>query len=281
MPSDKKVSSPLRRTAAEVKNYRRFKRIIPAAIGLVAAFLVIVYVIALIFDNLGSFTISVASPSDAKYSLSLDVSDAIGDPTSKLNFRTSAKIKDTSRWSLPKDLNDNGGVEYDDVNLMYIKYTFFLKNNGEECSYKFKLDILKQTRGVEEAVRVRVYYTPDYYNPETGEYNYGNDYLDYAKPQYGKGGLPERDPDEGQDGDPDNPVLYEQRRLIMNNFESDATVTTRWCNRFAKGGIAKFTVVLWLEGTDPQCNESYIAAGDGCEFKLAMTVEAYAPRDDS
>lgn len=279
MPSDKKVNSPLRRTAAEIKNYRRFKRIIPAAIGLVAAFLAIVYVIALIFDDLGSFTISVSSPSDAKYSLSLDVSDTIGDPTSKLNFRTSAKIQNISRWDLPKDLNDNGGVEYGE--LMYIKYTFFLKNNGEECSYKFKLNILKQTKGVEEAVRVRVYYTPDYYNPETGDYNYGNDYLDYAKPQYGKGGLPERDPDEDQDDDPDEADLYEQRRLIMNNFESDATVMTKWCNRFAAGGIAKFTVVLWLEGSDPQCHESYIAAGDGCEFKLAMSVEAYAPRDDS
>ena len=146
MPSDKKVNSPLRRTAAEIKNYRRFKRIIPAAIGLLAAFLAIVYVIALIFDDLGSFTISVSSPSDAKYSLSLDVSDTIGDPTSKLNFRTSAKIQNISRWDLPKDLNDNGGVEYGE--LMYIKYTFFLKNNGEECSYKFKLNILKQTKGV-------------------------------------------------------------------------------------------------------------------------------------
>lgn len=275
MRSDKRVFSPLRRTANEVKAYRRLNRIIPAAIGVLTVFLVLIYVIAVIFDDLGSFTINIVSPSDAKYSLSLDSTDKMSDPTSKLNFRTSARIQNISRWDLPKDINDTGGSEYKDK--AWIKYTYFLKNNGEECSYKFKLNILKATKGVDEGVRVRVYYNPCYYDATTGEYNYSNEYTDYAKPQYGKGGVPERDPAEGQD---DSLEVYDKRSLVMTNFEDDSTIVTKWCNRFASGSIAKFTVVLWLEGSDPQTHEDYINAGDGCEFKISMTIESYAPRAD-
>ena len=59
MKEGKEPFSSLRRTAGEVKRYRTYRRVIPVAIGAIVAFLSIAYVVSLLFNKYGSFTVSV------------------------------------------------------------------------------------------------------------------------------------------------------------------------------------------------------------------------------
>ena len=73
MKEGKEPFSSLRRTAGEVKRYRTYRRVIPVAIGAIVAFLSIAYVVSLLFNKYGSFTVSVAGRDDRKYSLAAEL----------------------------------------------------------------------------------------------------------------------------------------------------------------------------------------------------------------
>ena len=55
----------------------------------------------------------------------------------------------------------------------------------------------------------------------------------------------------------------------MTNFESANVVLERQADNFRSGDVAKFTVVIWIEGNDPDCTDDRL----GGEFKLDMLIE--------
>ena len=244
--------SSLTRTAGEVKRYRTYQRIIPAAMGGVAALLVIVYVISVLFSHYGSFTVVVENSADKrKFALSLAESDNFANPTSRLNSRAVKDITNIDGNMLPSGLNDEDGEHNGED---YVAYTFDVKNVGEEvCDYRYKLAISKMTAGIDAAVRLRLYFNPLYYDAQTGEYRYSGDYVDYAKPKSGGNGAPEVDPP----------------GRVMTNFLSGNTVTEGLIENFVPGSISRVTVVIWLEGNDPECTDDIL----GGEFKMDMSFE--------
>ena len=62
MQNEKKPFSTLKRTSGEIKRYRIYRRVIPVTIGVIVAFLAVLYVVSLLFNKFGSFTVSVANP---------------------------------------------------------------------------------------------------------------------------------------------------------------------------------------------------------------------------
>lgn len=251
MSDGKKPFSVLRRQAGEVKRYRTYRRVVPVAIGAVVAFLAIVYVISLLFNKYGSFTVSITGLDNRQYALALAESPAFSQSTSRLNCTAAKDVANIDGNTLPTDLNDVNGEHNGDN---YVAYTFYLKNTGEEtCSYQYSIVISKMTAGIDAAVRVRVYYTPDYYDSATGETNFGGDYTDYAKPATGGNGAPEVDPE----------------NRVMTNFYSGNTVLLDQTDNFKSGDIAKITVVIWIEGNDPECTDDRL----GGEFKVDMLFE--------
>ena len=251
MKEGKEPFSSLRRTAGEVKRYRTYRRVIPVAIGAIVAFLSIAYVVSLLFNKYGSFTVSVVGRDDRKYSLALSESPSFSQPTSRLNCTAAKDVTNIDGNTLPDNLNDVNG-EHNGEN--YVAYTFYLKNTGEEsCSYRYSIVISKMTAGIDAAVRVRVYYTPFYYDSETGKTDYGGAYVDYAKPKTGGNGAPEIDPD----------------GRVMTNFYSGNTVLSDQTDGFKAGDISKITVAIWIEGNDPECTDDCL----GGEFKVDMLFE--------
>ena len=95
--------------------------------------------------------------------------------------------------------------------------------------------IANMTFEIEKAVRVRIY--------TNGEY------IDYAYPR--------------TDG-------IEGPEPGTTAFQSESTVVRRTIENFAPGDVTKYTVVIWLEGPDPDCVDKII----GGQFKIdmAMTV---------
>lgn len=251
MIDERKSSSHIRNRARQTKRTRRLARLLPPMLGLAAAVLLIIYVASLLFSQYGSFTISVKDYGDRNYALALSETDAFLQTTSRLTAKEVKNINNITYTALPNDLNDVNGAHNGEN---YLAYTFYVKNTGERvCRYRYSLGITQATLGIDSAVRVRIYDTPDYYRAEEDTYTHSGSYVDYAKPKTGGNGLPEVDP-----GD-----------RTMVNFVSDEIVAEVQSELFHPGDIAKITVVIWLEGEDPDCTDDVL----GGHFRSDMQFE--------
>lgn len=254
----KKPSSRLKLNAEDVKKTRVYSKAIPPFIGAVLVLLALVYIIALLFSKYGSFTISVKDYGDRQYALALCENDEFKARSSRLSAPEIRNATNITYTELPSDLNDVNG-SHNGKN--YLAYTFYVKNIGtNDCNYKYSLLITRATVGIDAAVRVRVYYNSNYYTAKTGEYDYTSEYTDYAKPKTGGNGLPEVDPGS----------------RVMTNFFSNDVIVEKQINNFCTGDIAKITVVIWLEGEDPDCNDDVL----GGQFKTDMIMEIVGAATD-
>lgn len=117
----------------------------------------------------------------------------------------------------------------------YIAYTFYLINAGDDTlTYNGKMNIDSVKGGVDEAIRVAVY--------KNGE-----------KAVYGK----TKSDGSGIESDCD----YE--------FESSTVIMTTKTTEFEPGAKDKYTVVIWLEGNDPDCLDNIV----GGTIKLGMNFK--------
>lgn len=251
MNNEKKPIVTLRRSASEVKRYRVYRRIIPAISGVIVALLVIVFIISLLFEKYGSFTVKVKDYNNRNYAVSLSEDDKFLNPVTVLNSKAAKDITNIDGNTLPSDLNDVNG-EHNGKN--YIAYTFYLKNSGTlEFSYNYRLVISKMTAGIDSAVRVRFYFTEFYYRAAEDAHNYDAIVYDYAKAKTGGYGVTE-----------EAPGSFE-----IKNFDGNGVVTHDTVESFKPGDISKFTIVIWIEGNDPDCTDDLL----GGEFKLDMIAE--------
>ena len=114
----------------------------------------------------------------------------------------------------------------------YIAYTFYLINSGEDTvSYEYSLYIDNVSKGVDEAVRVAVY--------QNGE-----------RTIYGK----TKSNGQGMESDCDSEFLS-ATMVAKGNIEG-----------FSPNSRDKYTVVIWLEGNDPDCVDDIV----GGQIKFGM-----------
>ena len=132
---------------------------------------------------------------------------------------------------LPKNIDTEKDGSHNGEN--YIAYTFYIKNKGTETvNYWYTVKIDDVIKKVDEAARVMVYFN--------GEKKV------YAKIN-GITNLPEKDTEAFYD---DKTAVLEQRK----DFKSE--------------DVDKFTIVIWLEGDDPDCIDSIL----GGEIKMHMEI---------
>ena len=132
---------------------------------------------------------------------------------------------------LPDNLNDEADGGHNGEN--YIAYTFYLENQGPDpIDYWYNIHIDDVVRNVDKAVRVMLYLN--------GEATI------YAKPNETTG-----DAETGTE-----------------KFYSDEYVVMKERAGFNPGEIDKFTIVIWIEGDDPDCLDPLI----GGEMKMTMQI---------
>ena len=130
------------------------------------------------------------------------------------------------KW-LPDDLDSVNSSHNGDN---YVAYTFYIENTGTDVSdYWSQIVIDDVIKSVDKAIRIRVY--------KNGEY------VTYAK--IGMNGQAERD---------------------TVPFIDDELVAFEHREEFKPGDIDKYTIVMWVEGTDIDCTDNIL----GGEIKVHM-----------
>ena len=190
----------------------------------------ILYVVAALYKRTGSFTVSIDKYEMTKYGLTLSESPDMTHNNSHLNARIDEEITNIAGESIPLNVDSINGA-HNGAN--YIAYTFYLQNAGEvEVSYDYQVTLSNVTQSLDEAIRLRLYVDG---TPTT-----------YAKTRSDGGGA-----------EPGTVEFYSANVMARGRIDS-----------FAPGEITKYTVVLWIEGNDPDCIDWLI----GGKLKVDMLM---------
>lgn len=212
----------------KLKREKKTRRTIKIALLLILLLLVLIYFVIGIIYNSGNFSITLDK--NLYYNKGLIIYD---DPTYKV-YRTELlaaapnTFDNVSHKWLPEDIDTLGGGSHNGKN--YLAYTFFVENTGDEVAdYWSEVVIDDVIRNVDDAIRIRIY--------RNGEY------VTYAK--LGANGQPEADT-----------IPFANGSLVASNH----------IENFMPGDMDRYTIVLWIEGNDPECTDNLL----GGEFKVHM-----------
>jgi hypothetical protein len=215
------------------KIYRRDKkiRIIRLALLILLIFLIILYFILKIVYDAGNFTVILDK------NLSWDKGIVLYE---SLDNKVVSRVLEASRvemmdnisiaW-LPDNLDTEADGSHNGDN--YIAYTFYVENEGKETvNYWYSIFIDDVILNVDEAIRVMVY-------------------LNGEQTVYAKTNGVTEEPEEG-----------------TKAFYSEDTVMLEARQNFSPGDIDRFTIVIYIEGDDPDCTNALL----GGEMKMHMDI---------
>ncbi len=231
---DEKVRdiAQLRRMSGEVKRYVILTRILGLLAIILIAIVAIAYAISYFYDKFGSFTVRVNKYDMVQQGLSLSETPYYERTEARLNADIVYDMTNISGLDLPENLDMVNGSHNGDS---YIAYTFYLINSGDDSiSYEGEMTIDNVTNHLDEAIRVAIY--------ENGE-----------KTIYGK----TKSNGSGIEGDCDQEFLAST--VVMRNERQG----------FEPKAKDKYTIVVWLEGNDPDCTDELI----GGTLKLSMNFK--------
>ncbi len=204
-----------------------------------------VYAVSMLKTKSGSFVISALNKTDSLYAISLSETAAFLNPTTRLNSGAIEGMDNITYSWLPENLETQDGGHNGEN---YIAYSFYMGNTGERAlDYEGNLLIDYATRGIEEAVRIMVI--------KNGQRTI------YACPQQGTD-VPE----------PDTVA-----------FVSSTVAMITQTQQLEPGSADHYTVVIWLEGEDPQCVDSVKGGRMGMrmEFRVLNDADSSAGEDGS
>lgn len=218
-------------TAKKIKNKKKMYRLAKVILMVLVIILIIVYLIARFIYNGYFFTISLDE------NLYYENKIIIYDSKDYKVYRQNLKVESLDyfdnisyKW-LPDDLEDKDGSHNGEN---YLAYTFYVENTGDKTvDYYDEIIIDEVIKNMDEAIRIRVYFD----GKETT----------YAKKS--SRGTEE----EG-----------------TTKFKSNKIIRAEHIKEFKPNQIHKYTIVIWLEGSDPECTDNII----GGEFKAHMEFKS-------
>lgn len=216
----------------KVKREKLIKKTFFIALLIIFLLLLILYFVIGIIYNRGNFSITLDQ--NLYFDKGLIIYD---EPTYKV-YRTELfaqapeQFDNVSYSWLPSDLDELGGGSHNGKN--YLAYTFFVENTGESVSdYWSEIVIEDAIKNVDDAVRIRIY--------RNGEET------TYAK--------------RAVTGEPEPRTTP----FVNNNLVARSHV-----ENFNPGEVDRYTLVLWIEGSDPECTDNIL----GGEFKVYMDFKS-------
>ena len=173
----------------------------------------------------GDFTVQIDSGD--RELIALSEHEDLSEPTLLLQGTSVADLWDTTLNRIPVNVDEQSkggdasftaGGGQDNPEPCYLCYTFYVMNvSSKDITYRYTLDFVEKQLDLDEAVRIMIY--------RNGE-----------RKIYGKA--------------PNNGGALEAGTIP---FLGNVTYAEERDLTLAKGANDKYTVVIWLEGTDPEC----------------------------
>lgn len=203
----------VRATAKSVRRRNTLLRVTCIVLLVLVLLLGVFYALSAFVNKAGNFTVWITEDDLGKITLS-NTAD-FEEPATMLEADVIEQMDNITKAWLPEDIDEGEGCHNGEN---YIAYTFYMKNSGkDEIKYSSQIDIHAVTKEADNAVRVMIF--------KNGEETV------YAKAQKGK-----------TEPEPDTVAFLSDTKVLENITEG-----------FKPGDVDKYTVVIWLEGNDPEC----------------------------
>ena len=210
------------------KKINKWLKRISLVLMIIFAFL---YIILAIIYNGGNFTITLDPTFAADKGIVLYEDHEKKEIKNRLYAKEIDSMDNISVKWIPDNINDEKDGAHNGEN--YIAYTFYLENEGSEAvNYWVECTIDDVIRNIDEAVRIMVI-------------------LNGEKVVYAK----------------ENSVT-KQTEAGTEKFYKEKTQILRQRANFKPGEIDKYTLVVWIEGDDPDCVDALI----GGEIKMHLDI---------
>lgn len=232
----------------------------------------VLYLMSYIAELRGHFTISMSDDLFLE-GFVLSESPDFSNPTSHLFCTPVENVPCISITDIPVNVDNMAASEH---NGNYFAYTYYLRNEGENTvDYRWEIKLNAESKNLSTAAWVMVF--------EDGEMAF------YARPN--EDGKQEVLPSVGDTRDWAyiEAPLYDQARypdaqyevirktdmltywrLKPINFASDDMVAEGWQTEVKPMESHKYTVVIWLEGDDPDCTNDLIGGHLGLEVFMEL-----------
>ena len=267
---------------------KRRRRKIAALVAFIGAVGISALVIISFFTGrVGTFSVAVTN-SSVRLSLSEKKEAKDTDYTSYLRLDSLHIFQEIHYKDLPSpEILDSEMTKYDDARavgldedgkpacMYYLKYTFFVTNLGNTTArYNLTVNLSDVSRAsdgtgrmLDDTVRVMVFEN----DANSDDHNYDI----YAKAAAGNNYL--------EDGTmtPQEFVGYNkiggyesEEHPLAKKFEAPSVVCKYSVGNFTKNSVTRYTIVIWLEGEDPQSNNTDEAPEDA-KIKFGVDIKAY------
>ncbi|MGN1378889.1 MAG: hypothetical protein ACI4XR_00590 [Bacilli bacterium] len=216
--------------ADKIKKRNNIFKILKLGLMILLIILIFTFIILSVVYKGGKFTVSLDSRLALDSKIVIYEDNELKEPQKKLSARDMEFMDNISIDWLPKDIDNHNGSHNGEN---YIAYTFYIENEGDETiNYWYSIIIDDVIKNVDEASRVMIYL-----NGEKTVYAKLNSYTKVE--EIGTKAFYDKDT-----------AVLEQRK------------------DFSPGMVDKFTIVIWLEGDDPDCTDNIL----GGEIKMHMEI---------
>jgi len=246
----------------DVKKYLQTKNFLTMGIIISGILSLLIALIAYLGQNMGNFVISLPEETwrvgiklsderEFRFPRTRLVCDPIMD-AEPITYTDFVSQIPTIRNTDGQFIDDRTGTG--DGNYNYFAYTFYLRNDGlRTVDVEFKIVFATVTREIDESIRVLLITDED---PNGTIYHKYEPEIDNVSPD----GIPVRD-----------------RPIWGKEFLSDKVVCSSVISTFARNQQKKFTIIIWIEGWDPQSDERIM----GGRVRMDMTFDIIKTYDEN
>lgn len=250
-----------------------FGRGLWALLATLTALMVVLFGFSLVAQLRGHFTINMSSNMFREGFILSETAD-FSNATTHLFCTPAESVPCVSFAHIPENIDQIDGQHND----AYFAYTFYIRNEGNSTvGYEWMLALNSESHNLASALWVMVFEDGEmlfYARPnESGELealpafdDNSRGYLDLRMLQFSKDPASQFQIIASRPG-------FDYYRIVPLPFESEHTVCRGQQDAVAPGDAHKYTVVIWLEGDDPDCTDDLIGGHAGMDFDFRLTTE--------
>ena len=242
-------------------------------LGTFAAFLAVLFLFSTVQYMRGRYTVNL-SDEMFKEGFALSDSKDFSNPTTQLFASPADEVPCISISHIPKNIDEIDG-EHNDT---YFAYTYYIRNEGESTvDYTWNVNLTSESMGVAEAVWVLLFIDGELriYAKENSTTGREEALPEFGNNSMGYGNLQIQELASGSDQF--EIVATQGRRVywrvIPDAFLSETNIAEGVQRNVTPGEVHKYTVVLYLEGDDPDATDEIIGGHAGVEMKFRLNGE--------